>query len=199
MPRPLIILTLALTLTTSGSSSPRSAEEPDKVVAVAGTGIHYFTSAIVHSAEPTPTGMIRRSTETVDLSGDLTGRLLYHPTSVLDVVQGTLVNTGAQVFSGMVQDSAPVMLYDDTFRFEVSLTTGAITGEVHLTHSLAGPKVRCHLTVSGTGMTPEGNASFNYAGECRFRGQPERFTVEIPANLSHGSAYLRHRRGAPCW
>jgi hypothetical protein len=173
MQRPLIVLATAVTLATvPASSAPRPSEAPDKVLGVSGTGVHYFTTAIVHSTEPTPTGMIQRSTETVDLTGDLTGRLLYHPTSVFDFVQGTLVNTGSQVFSGTVLGSAPVMLYDDAFRFEVNLNTGATTGEVHLTHSLAGPKMRCHLTVSGTGMTPEGNATFAYTGECRFRGQP---------------------------
>ena len=80
---------------------------------VAGSGTHYLTTAIVHSTEPSPTGMIQRSTETVDLTGDLTGRILYHPTSVFDFVNGTLTNTGHQVFSGTVLGSAPVMLHDD--------------------------------------------------------------------------------------
>jgi hypothetical protein len=172
MHRSFIVSAIAVTLATApASSAPGPCEGPDKVQAVAGSGVHDFTTAIVHSAEPTPTGMIQRSTEKVDLTGDLTGRLLYHPTSVFDFMQGTLVNTGSQVYSGTVLGSAPVMLYDDQFRFEVNLSTGATTGEVHLTHSLAGPKVRCHLTVTGTVMTPEGNATFDYTGECRFRGQ----------------------------
>jgi hypothetical protein len=173
MSRPLIVIAIAITLATiSASSAPTASGGPDNVLTVAGSGVHYFSTAVVHSTEPTPTGIIQRSTETVDLTGDLTGRLLYHPTSVFDFVQGTLVNTGSQVFSGTVLGSAPVMLYDDEFKFEVNLNTGATTGEAHLAHSLAGPKVRCHLRVTGTGLTAEGNATFDYTGECRFRGQP---------------------------
>ena len=44
--------------------------------------------------------MIQKSTETVELTGDLKGRVLYHVTSVFDFVQGTLVNTGDQVYLG---------------------------------------------------------------------------------------------------
>jgi hypothetical protein len=136
---------------------------------VAGSGVHYFTTAIVHGSEPTETGFIQRSTETVDLEGDLVGRLLYQPVSVFDFANGTLVNTGHQVFSGTILGSAPTLLYDDAFRFEVDLGTGATIGEVHLDEDLAGPDIRCHLTIIGTGMTPAGNATFDYSGECRFK------------------------------
>lgn len=140
--------------------------------AVSGSGVHHFTTAIVHSNEPTPGGMIQRSTETVDLNGDISGRLLYHPTSVFDFVAGTLVNTGHQVFSGTILGSEPVMLLDDEFRFEVNLNTGATTGEVFLERVLAGPKVRCRLTVTGTGLDPAGDATFVYVGTCRSWEKP---------------------------
>lgn len=134
--------------------------------AVAGHGVHFFSTAIVHSHEVTPTGAIQRSTETVELTGDLTGRILYQPTSVFNYANGTLVNTGRQVFSGTVVGSSPVVLYDDKFRFDVNLATGATTGKVYLTRWLAGPKVRCELDIIGTGLSPEGNATFTYAGWC---------------------------------
>ena len=96
--------------------------------------------------------------------------VLYHPTSIFDFVNGTLVNTGHQVFSGTVLGSAPVMLYDDDFRFEVNLKTGIEYGEVHLHDRLAGPKVRCDLVVTGTGVkTPEGNLLADYTGTCSFK------------------------------
>jgi hypothetical protein len=166
-----IVLALAGSMPASPTSGPARLDQRAKAQPVAGSGVHYFTTALVHSTEPTATGMIQRSTETVELGGDVVGRLLYHPTSVFDLAQSTLVNTGAQVFSGTVLGSAPVMLFDDAFRFEIDLNTGATAGEVHLTDSLAGPKVRCHLYVVGTGMTAEGNATFDYTGQCRFMGK----------------------------
>ncbi|HET7746922.1 MAG TPA: hypothetical protein VFM29_06450, partial [Vicinamibacteria bacterium] len=135
------ILSLALVL----------AVEAPPTVPVSGTAVHYFASAIVHSREFTPTGVIQRSTETVELQGDLVGRVLYQPTTVIDFVQGTLVNTGHQVFSGTVVGSEPVLLYDDAFRFQVNFNTGEEAGDVHLTDVIAGPKVECHLHVVGTG------------------------------------------------
>ena len=114
--------------------------------AVSGKAVHYFTTAIIHSETPTATGKIQRSTDLIELTGDLKGRVLYHPTSVFDFVKGTLVNTGNQVFSGTVLGSAPVLLHDDEFRFEVDLKTGGLeSGEVHLTDRIAGPKIRCDL------------------------------------------------------
>jgi hypothetical protein len=134
---------------------------------VSGTGVHLFTTAIVHTQAPTPTGFVQTSTETVELEGDVKGRLLYHPTSIFDFSAGTLVNTGHQVFSGTVLGSAPVLLHDDDFRFEVDLTTGATTGQVYLARRIAGPPVRCRLEVVGTGMNSEGNATFTYTGYCK--------------------------------
>jgi hypothetical protein len=139
--------------------------------AVSGKAVHYFTTAIIHSETPTATGKVQRSTDIVELSGDLTGRVLYHPITVIDTVKGTLVNTGSQVFSGTVLGSEPVLLHDDRFRFEVDLKPGGKeSGVVHLSNRLAGPMVRCDLVVVGAGArTAEGNAIVDYRGTCTFR------------------------------
>jgi hypothetical protein len=141
-----------------------------RTVQVGGSGVDLLNGAIVHSKETTPTGMIQESTETVELNGDLHGRVLYHVTSVFDFVKGMLVNTGDQVYSGTIAGSEPVMLHDDQFRFEVNLATGAETGAVYLFDHIAGPKVRCTLQVVGTGVNSDGNPTFDYTGECTFRG-----------------------------
>ena len=140
-------------------------------VQVAGTGTDLLNGAIVHSKKKTPTGMIQQSTETVELKGDLTGRVLYHVTSTFDFANGTLVNTGDQVFSGTVAGSEPVMIHDGKFRFRVNLKTGADTGLAHLVDHIAGPKVQCTLQVTGTGKDTEANPTFDYAGRCDFRGR----------------------------
>lgn len=147
-----------------------SSETGTAVVAVTGSGVDHLVTAIVHSKENTPTGNILKSTEIVDLTGDLKGRVLYHVTTVLDTVHATLVNTGNQVYSGTIGGSAPVMLHDDHFRFDVDLKTGSEKGRVYLVDHIAGPKVRCTLDVIGTGMNAEGNPTFTYAGECIFGG-----------------------------
>jgi hypothetical protein len=136
-------------------------------MAVSGTGVHMFTSAIVHTQTPTASGMIQTSTDTVELTGDLKGRILYHPTSVFDFANNTLLNTGHQVFSGTVLGSEPTLLLDEDFRFEVDLQTGATVGTVSFTRTLAGPRFRCLLDVVGTGITPDGDAAFAYTGQCR--------------------------------
>jgi hypothetical protein len=97
--------------------------------------------------------------------------VLYHVTTVLDSVHATLVNTGNQVYSGTIAGSAPVMLHDDHFRFDVDLKTGSEKGRVYLVDHIAGPKVRCTLDVVGTGMNAEGNPTFTYKGECIFGGE----------------------------
>lgn len=160
----------AVTLTLCLTSS-LCAEESEMFAwhQVAGTGVHYLSTSIIHSQEATPTGMIQRSTDTVELDGDLVGRVLYHPVSVFDFVENTLVNTGHQVFSGTVLGSEPVMLHDDRFRFEVDLTTGETTGRVFLTDRIAGPGVRCRLWVVGVGQTPDGDPLIEYEGRCRIR------------------------------
>ena len=100
--------------------------------------------------------------------------MLYHVTSVFDFAAGTLVNTGDQVFSGTVAGSAPVLIHDDQFRFRVNLATGEESGQVFLFDHIAGPKVRCQLDVVGTGLTAEGNPTFDYRGTCAFRGPRHR-------------------------
>ena len=159
-----------------GSADLRSTVNPgspktggSRIVQVAGSGVDFLNTAIVHSQEPTATGMIQRSTETVELTGGLTGRVLYHVTSSFDFVNGTLVNTGDQVYSGTVAGSAPVLIHDDQFRFEADLRTGHERGRVYLVNHIAGPKVRCQLDVTGTGLNADGNPTFTYAGECTFR------------------------------
>ena len=97
--------------------------------------------------------------------------MLYHVTSVFDFANGTLVNMGDQVYSGTIAGSAPVLIHDDQFRFEVNLATGEESGQVYLFNRIAGPKVRCTLDVVGTGKNSEGNPTFVYSGACTFRGR----------------------------
>jgi len=154
-----------------GNAATTSSHAGSTTIKVSGSGYDALTTAIVHSKEVTPTGMIQRATETVELHGDLKGRVLYHVTSVFDFVNGTMVNTGEQVYSGTIAGSEPVMIHDDQFRFEVNLTTGKEVGQVYLFNHIAGPKVRCTLTVVGTGMNSDGNPTFDYSGTCTFRGR----------------------------
>jgi hypothetical protein len=63
------------------------------------------------------------------------------------------------------------MIHDDQFRFQANLVTGEETGQVYLLDHIAGPKVRCELDVVGTGLTGDGNPTFDYRGTCTFRGQ----------------------------
>ena len=155
-----------------------SAVEAGRAFAVAGEAVHYFTTAAVHSSEPTDAGMIQRSSEIIRLTGDLDGYILYHPTSVFDFVAGTLVNTGTQVFSGTVRGSEPLLLHDDAYRFQVELASGATVGEVHLGRSLDAPAgghwFECDLEVTGTGATPEGDGLARYEGTCREFGRAPR-------------------------
>ena len=165
---------IALVLACSAPSTAAnnsSAATRGKTVQVAGSGVDHLHTAIVHSQVPTETGMVQRSTETVELTGDIRGRVLYHVTSVFDFAQGTLLNTGDQVFSGTILGSAPVLVHDDEFRFKVNLTTGEEAGQVYLFNHIAGPKVRCLLDVVGTGVDGDGNPTFDYSGVCSFRSQ----------------------------
>ena len=164
--------TAAIVLVCAVSSAAGVPQEPHSTTRpVSGKAVHYFTTSMIHSETPTATGKVQRSTDIIELSGDLRGRVLYQPTTVIDTVKGILVNTGDQVFSGTVLGSEPVLLHDDQFRFEVDLKTGGIeSGEVHLSNRLAGPKVRCDLVVVGTGAkTPEGNGVVEYRGTCAFK------------------------------
>lgn len=140
----------------------------NRTIQVIGTGTDLLNGAVVHSKMSTANGIIQHGTEVVELTGDLTGKVLYHVTTVIDNQKGTLTNTGDQVFSGTVKGSEPVMIHDSRFRFEVNLATGAETGTVYLFDHIAGPRVRCELKVTGTGKTTEGNPTFGYTGNCRF-------------------------------
>jgi hypothetical protein len=147
-----------------------SAVEPtaERTIKVSGTGTDLLNGALIHSKKPTATGMIQRGTEIVELTGDLSGKILYHVTTVIDNQKGTLVNTGDQVFSGTIAGSEPVMIHDSRFRFQVNLATGADSGSVYLFDHIAGPRVRCELKVTGTGKTADGNPTFSYTGVCKF-------------------------------
>lgn len=151
-----------------GLSEGAAAAPAGRVVQVAGTGVDLHNTLIVHSETKTPSGVLQRSTEIVELNGDLHGKVLYQVTTVIDSAKGTLVNTGSQVYSGTVAGSEPVMLYDHRFRFEVNLATGAEHGVVYLVGHLAGPRVQCRLRVTGTGKDAPGNPTFSYRGECTF-------------------------------
>lgn len=154
----------------AGEVGEESTEETTQAISttipVSGTGVDLLNGAIVHSQVFTDTTLTMQSTETVELSGDLHGRVLYHVTTFIDFVAGTLQNSGDQVFSGTIAGSAPTLIYDNEFVFNVNLVTGEETGQVYLVHRLAGAKARCVLDVLGTGVTPEGNPTFSYTGEC---------------------------------
>lgn len=152
------------------SEAPASPAASSRTFSVSATAVHYFSTAIVHSEEPTPNGRIQRSTDIIKLSGDIEGYILYHPTSKFDFANNTLVNTGTQIFSGTILASEPILLHDDRFRFEVDLATGTTTGEVFLGRSNDAPDkggwYECNLTVVGTGVTPEGDNLAEAAGRC---------------------------------
>ena len=147
---------------------------------VSGTAIHYFDedvpgrNVITHKVTPTETGVILRNTESVDIFGDLHGRALYHPETVIDEAAGTLVNTGKQVFSGTVLGEGPVLLLDEFFRVEVNLVTGETSGMMLLIDPLDASRVQCVIRIFGTGMTPEGNGMADYSGRCRLNGHSGR-------------------------
>lgn len=52
-----------------------------------------------------------------------------------------------------------------------SFSGSVLCGKVYLLDHIAGPRVRCTLDVIGTGMNAEGNPTFDYTGECVFRGR----------------------------
>jgi hypothetical protein len=164
------ILLFVLAGNTRGIAGSAKERAGTKTVKVSGYGYDDLKNAIVHWQKPTPTGMVQQSTETVELYGDMRGRVLYHVTSVFDFVNGTLVNTGDQVYSGTIAGSSPVMIHDDQFRFEVNFATGKEIGQVFLFNHIAGPKARCILEGIGTGVNADGNPTFDYTGACTFRG-----------------------------
>jgi hypothetical protein len=175
MKRSILALTAVLAAPMILMSSAAGAGTGQETFSVSGSGVHFFSEAIVHSQEGTPTGMTQRSTDTVKLTGDLSGYILYHATTEFDFVGNTLVNTGTQFFSGTIAGSDPVVLRDDEFRFDVDLSTGATTGEVHLSRSNDAPHkghwYECDLVVVGTGLTPDGDSTVDYSGECTRRGR----------------------------
>lgn len=138
-----------------------------KRIEVSGGGIHDFSTQIVHRSKTTGSGKREVTTESIDLWGDLEGRVLYQPRGVYNFNKGTLVNTGNQVFSGTIKGSRPVMLFDDAFRFEVNLFNGTVRGEVYLTQQLSGPKMSCELTIADDGVREsDGQPLFRYEGFC---------------------------------
>jgi hypothetical protein len=161
---PLHLLSSAAIAEEGQPSSTRS-------VRVAGTGTDLLNGAIVHFKKPTSAGELQRSTEIVELKGDLNGKVLYQVTTVIDTQRSTLVNTGDQIFAGTIAGSDPVMIHDSKFRFDMNLATGAEIGSVYLLDHIAGPLVRCELKVSGTGKNADGNPTFGYTGTCEFGGR----------------------------
>jgi hypothetical protein len=144
--------------------------EVARVVQVSGSGVDLLSGMIVHSETKTSSGSIQKSTEIVELDGDLRGRVLVAAKTTIDSVKGTLTNTGDQVYSGTIAGSEPVMIHDSRFRFGVNLATGADSGVVYLSDHIAGPKVRCTLRVTGKGKDSAGNPIFDYRGDCTFAG-----------------------------
>lgn len=193
---PLLVACDGDSVAQAGSTEAEAYTAPSSVhsssVPVSGSAVHHFTTAIVHAEEPTADGKIQRSTEIIELTGDLNGYILYHPTSVFDEAAGTLVNTGTQVFSGTVAGSGPVILHDDSFRFEVDLATGETTGEVHFRRSGDAPHpghwYDCDLVVVGTGVTPEGDGLAEYSGTCARYGSPLSYTTRPPTTVRSGAA-----------
>lgn len=145
-----------------------------QTMSVSGSTVAFASTGVVHSEVPTETGVIQRSTSVARLTGDLDGWLLFQPTSVFDFESGSLVNTGTQIFAGTILGSDPVILHDDKFRFDIDLGTGETIGDVRLSRSNDAPNkggwFECRLEVVGTGVTPEGDPTSDYTGECIRRG-----------------------------
>ncbi len=173
-----VSLTIFLTLFVTSAAAIAFADDDEDCnerdgferVEVSGTGIHDFNTVIVHRDRKKPNWQKTITTETIDLSGDLEGRVLYQPVGVYDFVEGTLVNTGRQVFSGTILGSRPVMLFDDEYRFDVNLHTGEVLGRAYLTERLSGPRIRCEIEIRG-GDTPsvDNRTSSTYKGVCWIR------------------------------
>ncbi len=156
---------------------------------VSGTAIHYFDdqpgrNVIIHNVIPTETGIQQSSTETIDLFGDIHGRVLYQPETVIDEVAGTLTNTGNQVFSGTILGVGPVLLHDELFRFDVNLQTGETVGTAFLLDRIDGPRAICVLKINGTGFDDNGNGLAEYEGRCRIGRMPNSSLIEQEFSLS---------------
>ena len=162
------VLSLAVLLSDCTAARPR---ETPQTIHVTGSGVDLLNGAVIHSKVESATGSVQKSTEIVELTGDLKGKVLYQVTTTIDFAKQTLVNTGNQVFSGTVAGSEPVMIHDDQFRFDVNLATGEESGNIYLYDWISGPKVRCTLHLVGPGgVNADGNPIFDYAGDCTFRG-----------------------------
>jgi hypothetical protein len=165
---------VAVLITMLFALCPRAQADPPTPIPLFGSGVDFESEAIIHSEEPTPNGLIRRLTEIVRLDGDLHGYVLYQATQQFDFVANTLVVTGENFFSGTIAGSEPFILRSDESRFDVNLATGEETGHVRLTRSNDAPQrgswYDCDLAVVGTGITPEGNPTFDYSGECIHQG-----------------------------
>ena len=160
------------------ASAPLSSAASLPAIPVSGSAVFFATTVVVHSEEPTETGMIQRSTGVVKLSGDVSGWVLFHPTSEFDFAAGTLVNTGTQIFAGTIAGSEPVILHDDEFRFDIDLATGATVGEIYFSRSNDAPHrggwYECRLAMVGTGTTPEGDLTSDMSGTCTRHGNLKR-------------------------
>ncbi len=166
----MMLQVLAVAMMCSDSPAIRAADA-QRTIQVKGSGVDLLNGAVIHSKQESATGLVQKSTEIVELTGDLNGKVLYQVTTTIDFVKQTLVNTGDEVFSGTIAGSAPVMIHDDQFRFDVNLATGEERGQIYLFDWIAGPKVRCTLHLVGPGhVNADGNPAFDYAGECTFRG-----------------------------
>ncbi|RFB04474.1 hypothetical protein DX908_03745 [Parvularcula marina] len=173
-------MTVACSVSTA-SAGPGIAKRGIEQVSVSGNGVHRFSESIEHSTTVTETGITILSTEVIDLFGDLNGQILYHPVTEIDFGNQVLVNTGHQVFSGTVAGSAPVLIYDDKFRFDVDLAKGQVRGEVYLDRSLAGPRMFCELKVEGPVAPPGQNSEFTYEGTCWGLGLKKDGGISSPA------------------
>lgn len=133
---------------------------------VSGQAIHYFPTAIMHSVVETDGSKTEQRSDTIELSGDIVGRIIYHVTSKTNYAAASQVNTGYQVLSGSILGGEPVMLLDEDFSFTVNLNTGDVLGSVFFSQTLAGAPIQCRLTVTGTGLDAQGNGLADYTGYC---------------------------------
>lgn len=171
----LITAAIAACFTITGAcAQPVAEKKRTETITVSGTGIHRFSEIIIHSKKPTESGEVILSTDIIELFGDMRGEVLYHPVAVFDYQRGKAVITGHQAFSGTIKGSAPVMLFDDEFRFEVNLMTGETYGEVFLNTSLAGRRAKCEIIVEGAGAPPGLDSEISYEGVCKLRKKPRR-------------------------
>jgi hypothetical protein len=164
-----------LVLLHGGAAFAQPGGQP-QVIPVAGNAVLLSDTMVVHSSEPTASGLIERSTSVVKLTGDVSGLVLFHATTEIDFFTSTLVNTGTQLFSGTIAGSDPVILHDDQFVFVVNLATGDIFGDAPFDRSKDAPHrsywYECNLYIVGV-STPNADDVSEYSGECIRRGVPD--------------------------